>query len=111
LIENPGGYFWDVIELGREIMKHEVHEHARVAVALLGLPANRVFYMLDHVMAPINLRLTAEQISGELAAAGARDIRRLTRGTDFDRVERIHQGDPFAVDKYGAGEHRFVFSR
>jgi hypothetical protein len=62
-------------------------------------------------MAPINLRLTAEQISGELAAAGARDIRRLTRGTDFDRVERIHQGDPFAVDKYGAGEHRFVFSR
>jgi SAM-dependent methyltransferase len=111
LIENPGGYFWDVIELGREIMKHEVHEHARVAVALLGLPANRVFYMLDHVMAPINLRLTAEQISTELAAAGARDIRRLHRGTDFDRVERIHQGDAFAVAKYGAGEHRFVFSR
>ncbi|MEO7096713.1 MAG: class I SAM-dependent methyltransferase [Polyangiales bacterium] len=111
LIENPGGYFWDVIELGREIMKHEVHEHARVAVALLGLPANRVFYMLDHVMAPINLRLTTEEISGELAAAGAKDIRRLHRGTDFDRVERIHQGDPFAVDKYGAGEHRFVFSR
>ena len=111
LIENPGGYFWDVIELCREIMQDEVHEDARVAVALLGLPANRVFYMLDHVMAPINLRLTADQISGELTAAGARDIRRLTRGTDFERVERIHQGDPYAVAKYGAGEHRFVFSR
>lgn len=111
LIENPGGYFWDVIELCREIMKHEVHEHARVAVSLLGLPANRIFYMLDHVMVPINLRLTAEEISSELSAAGARDIRRLTRGTDFDRVERIHQGDPHAVAKYGAGEHRFVFSK
>ena len=111
LIENPGGYFWDVIELGREIMKDELHEHARVAVSLLGLPKNRVFYMLDHVMAPINLRLTAEEITAELTAGGAKDIRRLTRGTDFDRVERIHQGDPFAVAKYGAGEHRFVFSR
>ena len=111
LIENPGGYFWDVIELGREIMKHEVHEHARVAVSLLGLPANRVFYMLDHVMAPINVRLTTEQITAELVAGGAKDIRRLQRGTDFDRVERIHQGDPFAVAKYGVGEHRFVFSR
>ena len=111
LIENPGGYFWDVIELCREIMKTEVHEHARIAVSLLGLPANRIFYMLDHVLVPFNLRLTAEQISGELSAAGASDIRRLGRGTDFDRVERIHRGDPFAVAKYGAGEHRFVFSR
>jgi SAM-dependent methyltransferase len=111
LIENPGGYFWDMIELCRDIMKDEVHERARVAVSLLGLPANRIFYMLDHVMVPINLRLTAEEITGGLAAAGARDIRRLTRGADFDRVERIYQGDPFARDKYGAGEHRFVFSK
>lgn len=111
LIENPGGYFWDVIELAREIMKNEVHEHARVAVSMLGIPANRVFYMLDHVMVPINIRLTSEEISGELRKAGAVNIRRLKRGTDFDRVERIHQQDPFASDKYGVGEHRFVFTK
>jgi SAM-dependent methyltransferase len=111
LIENPGGYFWDVIELLREIMKDEVHEQARRVVAGLGLPANRVFYMLDHVMVPINLRLTAEEIASELANAGARDIRRLRRGADFDRVERIFQGDPYARDKFGDGEHRFVFTK
>jgi SAM-dependent methyltransferase len=111
LIENPGGYFWDVIELLREIMKGEVHEAARLAVAGLGLPANRVFYMLDHVMVPINLRLTEDEITTELAAAGARNIRRLVRGTDFDRSERIFQGDPYARDKYGVGEQRFVFSK
>jgi 2-polyprenyl-3-methyl-5-hydroxy-6-metoxy-1,4-benzoquinol methylase len=111
LIENPGGYFWDMIELCRDIMKDEVHEQARIAVSLLGVPANRIYYMLDHVMVPINLRLTPEEIRAELTAAGAKDIRRLTRGTDFDRVERIHQGDPFAVAKYGVGENRFVFTK
>lgn len=111
LIENPGGYFWDVIELLREVMRDEVHEHARVAVASLGIPANRVFYMLDHVMAPINLRLTADEITDALASAHARSIRRLSRGFDFDRVERIFQRDPYAELKYGAGEHRFVFSK
>ena len=111
LIENPGGYFWDVIDLARQVMTNEVHEQARVAVAMLGIPANRVFYMLDHVMVPINLRLTSEEITGELRKAGARDIRRLTRGTDFDRVERIYQRDPYATEKYGVGEHRFIFTK
>lgn len=111
LIENPGGYFWDVIEMLRKVMHGEVHEQARVAVASLGIPANRVFYMLDHVMVPINLRLTTEEITRELAAAGARDIVRLQRGYDFDRVEKIHQKSPYAVMKYGAGEHRFVFTK
>jgi SAM-dependent methyltransferase len=111
LIENPGGYFWDVIELLRDIVRGESHELARIAVASLGVPANRVFYMLDHVMVPINLRLTAEEISSELAAAGATGIRRLDRGYDFDRVERIFQGDAYANLKYGVGEHRFIFSK
>jgi SAM-dependent methyltransferase len=111
LIENPGGYFWDVIEMLREVMAGEVHEQARIAVANLGIPPNRVFYMLDHVMAPINLRLTADEIHAELTTAGARDIRRLERGYDFDRVERIFQSEPYATMKYGAGEHRFVFTK
>jgi SAM-dependent methyltransferase len=111
LIENPGGYFWDVIELLREVMKQEVHEQARSALVTLGLPANRIFYMLDHVMVPINLRLTADEIEHELVSAGARGCRRLLRGADFDRVERIYQGDPHASMKYGGGEHRFVFSK
>jgi SAM-dependent methyltransferase len=111
LIENPGGYFWDVIGLLRGIMSEELDEDARRAVADLGVPSHRVFYMLDHVMVPINLRLTAEEITAALASAGAKGIRRLERGADFDRVERIFQDDPYAREKYGAGEHRFVFSK
>jgi SAM-dependent methyltransferase len=111
LIENPGGYFWDTIEVCRSIMKNEDHELARVAVSSLGLSANRVFYMLDHVMAPINLRLRPDEIESALNRAGARSIRRLHRGADFDRVESLHRGDPYAMEKYGVGENRFVFSK
>ena len=92
-------------------MRDEDRDLARQALYALGLPSNRVFYMLDHVLVPINVRLTPQTIEEALADAGARDIRRLTRGTDFDRVERIYQGEPFAVDKFGVGENRYVFSK
>jgi len=70
-----------------------------------------VFYMLDHVMAPINERLTPAEIEASLVGAGACDVRRLTRGADFDRVEQIHRGAPFATVKFGVGENRYVFTR
>ncbi|MGH9901715.1 MAG: class I SAM-dependent methyltransferase [Pyrinomonadaceae bacterium] len=111
LIENPGGLFWDVIEILRAVMKDEQRDTARAALHALGMPANRIFYMLDHVMVPINVRLTPEEIEGCLRAAGAKDIRRLERGTDFDRVEQIHQNKPFAAVHYGVGENRYVFSK
>jgi ubiquinone/menaquinone biosynthesis C-methylase UbiE len=111
LIENPGGLFWDVIEILRVILKDEPREKARAALEMLGVPANRSFYMLDHVMVPINVRLTSFEIEECLTASGAKDITRLNRGADFDRVERIYQQEPFASAKYGIGENRYVFSK
>jgi ubiquinone/menaquinone biosynthesis C-methylase UbiE len=111
LIENPGGLFWDVIEILRQIMREEDRETARTRLAVLGIPANRVFYMLDHVMVPVNIRLTMSEIEEALRGAGALDIQRLTRGADFDRIEAIDRGDPHAREKYGVGEHRYVFTK
>lgn len=111
LIENPGGLFWDVIEILRVITRGLDKEMARRALQLLGTPANRIFYMLDHVLVPINIRLSPEEIVECLENAGATQIRRLTRGADFDRIERIHRRDPFAGIKYGVGENRFTFSK
>jgi ubiquinone/menaquinone biosynthesis C-methylase UbiE len=111
LIEDPGGLFWDVIETLREIMKDEERDFARMALQMLGHPANRIFYMLDHVMVPINLRLRPDEIEGCLVATGATNIRRLSRGADFDRIERIYQGEPYATVKYGVGENRYIFSK
>ena len=111
LIESPGGFFWDLIELLRVIMQRDDRESVRDALARTGVPGNRIFYMLDHVMVPINVRLTPLEIENALHSAGATEIRRLTRGADLDRVEAIHRGDPYARQKYGVGENRYVFSK
>lgn len=111
LIESPGGIFWDSIEILRAIMKDVNKKYAQEVLRSLGIPMNRVFYMLDHVMVPINTRLTSEQIIEELEKNGACNIRRLSRGTDFDRVEAIYNKIPFAKEKFGIGENRFIFSK
>ena len=111
LIENPGGYFWDVIEILRVIMKDVTNSVARQALDILNVPTNRIFYILDHIMVPINLRLTDEEIRELVAKYGGKDIQRLERGHSFDRVERIYQKDPYAEMKYGVGEHRYAFTK
>lgn len=111
LIENPGGLFWTAIEILRGVLEGVDRERAREALAALNIPGNRIFYMLDHVAVPINIRLTAEQIESALRASGATEIRRLTRGADFDRIERLYQREPYAEVKFGAGEHRYLFSK
>jgi hypothetical protein len=92
-------------------MREEDKSAARKALQLLGIPANRVFYMLDHVMVPINLRLTPDEVEESVRSAGATNIRRLTRGAGIDRVERIYNKDPWAVEFFGAGENRYVFTK
>lgn len=111
LIENPGGIFWDKIEILRAILKNVSKEYAQKVMAMLGVPTNRIFYMLDHVMVPINTRITPDELHTSLINAGAKDIRRLERGTDFDRIEMIYKKIPYAQEKFGVGENRYVFSK
>lgn len=111
LIENPGGIFWDKIEILRAIMKDVNKEYAQSVMKSMGIPNNRVFYMLDHVMVPINTRLTPEEVEKELAKNGAVNIKRLHRGINFDRVEAIYNNIPYAKEKFGAGENRYVFNK
>ena len=106
---NPGGILGQ-IKILRAIMRNE-KKLAQNILCSLGIPMNRVFYMLDHVMVPINTRLTSEQVATELELNGAINIKRLDRGTDFDRVEAIYNKIPYAKQKFGVGENRFVFNK
>lgn len=111
LIEYPGGIFWDMIEILRAILIGVDKNFAVEVLKSMHIPANRIFYMLDHVMVPINTRLTPEQIEKELNKNGASSIKRLTRGSDFDRIEYIYKKIPYAKEKFGAGENRYWFRK
>ena len=74
------------------------------------LPTARRLFALARTPAEMS-RLTPDEIEDTLREAGAAGLRRLSRGADFDRVEAIHRGDPYAVEKYGVGENRYVFSK
>ena len=117
LINKPGGIHWDTVELLRRIMRPVSQEYARKTLRLLGIPENRVFRILDHIMVPINTRSTAEEIEAMFLANNICNFRRLERGTDFDMIEKIWQlrnnqsDDPELLWKYGCGEHRYFFSK
>ncbi len=111
LIEDPGGIYWDVIEILRCVLRNVDFRFARSVLTLLGVPPNRRFFILDHIMAPINIRSACGEIEAWLQGAGASDIRRLERGTDFDRCERVFQNAPFAETLFGIGEQRYFFRK
>lgn len=111
LIENPGGIFWDTIELLRILLKNVSFSFAQTVYKLAGVSAYDTFYILDHVQVPINIRSTPEETESFLKNAGAKAIRRLKRGTDFDRVELIFNKKPYADIKYGVGENRYYFEK
>lgn len=111
LNENPGGLFWDVLEIVRVIMWDESHAFARRALELAGVERERIIMLLDPAMVPINVRLTPDEIEACLAEHGATKVRRFERGADTDRVERVYQCTPFAREKYGTGDNRYVFEK
>ena len=80
-------------------MKNANKEFSGTIMKSLGIPNNKVFYMLDHVMVPINTRVSDEELVNELTKNGAINIQRLNRGTNFDRVEAINKKVPFAKEK------------
>lgn len=111
LIESPGGIFWDSIELMRVLMQHVPYDVAAAHFAVMGVPPNRRFYILDHIMVPINTRSTPAELEATLEEAGFSGIVRLKRGCDFDRVEQVHTSVPYHDEKFGVGENRYFFSR
>ena len=111
IIENPGGIFWDTIELLRILLRNVSFEFAQLVYRMAGVSSYDTFYILDHVQVPINIRSTPEESEELLEKAGARNIRRLTRGTSFDRVELIYNNQPYADIKYGVGENRYYFEK
>ena len=110
LINDPGGIKWDMIEICRELLRDVPHRYAHDIFLKLNMPTNLRFLYLDHILVPINIRLTAQQIVNKLRSNGANDIRRLERGADVDEFEKFSGYSDKDV-LWGSGIHRFLFSK
>jgi len=114
LIESPGGIHWDSIEICRVLMSVVPHEFARDFLRSVGLAENRIFYILDHIMVPINRRLTLPEIESLFDECDLRVVQRLEYGASFDRITQLKDflnlgGNPLdAIWKFGIGEHRYI---
>jgi SAM-dependent methyltransferase len=108
LYHRPGGLDRLTHYLARLLLKRARHEVCRRYCAALGLAANRVFFLLDLWLTPIAEAYTPDEMDAMLRAAKFRAWRRATRGADQDLAERSFRGEPFATEKYGVCENRYV---
>lgn len=117
LINKPGGIHWDTVELLRRVMRPVQPEYARRVLRMFGVPENRVFCILDHIMVPINTLSSSEEIENMLKQNNITDFRRLERGADTDMIEKLWKlkksgsNDKETIWKYGSGEHRYYFRK
>lgn len=116
IIESPGGIHWDTIEICRNLMFPVSGQYARNLFSLLGVPTNRIFYILDHIMVPINTRLTTNEIENMFIKIGFSNFYRFKRGADIDRIEKVvaakSAGNLVDLEwKLGVGEHRYMLTK
>lgn len=109
VMPNPGGLHWDLIELMRLILWDSSVTQVHGYFKLFGVKTNIIYYLLDHVLVPINRRYTLEEARELLKLYGAKRFRFLERGADIDRTERIYANEPNSILKFGLGELRLEF--
>lgn len=111
VMSNPGGIHWDSIEICRILLKDIPLDFCHNMFKLMNVPANLRYLYLDHMLVPINIRYTAAECEEMLKDAGAKNIRRLVRGADVDREERVEAGEPYMFEKYGECANRYYFEK
>lgn len=113
VMEKPGGILHDTIEICRWVLRKVSEEMTLCIMQQMGFSGYRIYAVLDHIYAPINIRVSPDELGGYLADVGFKDIRRFIRGGPFDDVERVftQSSDSESIWKFGVGENRFVFRK
>lgn len=83
----------------RALFQHYLHA--------LSLNSGRIYFMMDCFYAPYEWKSAAE-LESLLRKHGFADLRRMTRGANFDSIEQIATNAPFARVKYGEGQLKYL---
>jgi ubiquinone/menaquinone biosynthesis C-methylase UbiE len=108
LYHRPGGLDRLTQYFAHLLLRRARHEVCRRYCNALGLPGNRVFFLLDLWLTPICEAYTPAEMDEMLRDVQFKHWRRAERGADYDAVERLFQREPNADRKYGVGENRYI---
>ena len=114
LIGAPGGIHWNTIELLRHLMQSVSQKYARACFHAMGVPSNRIFYILDHIMVPFNTLMLPSEVESLLNQSGFSSFERLSRGTDYDFAELQHKSDLSPSEAYwvyGNAQLRYLINK
>ena len=111
LMVDPGGIKWDHIELSRIILDGINISLVYKIFDILNVSADKTYFVLDHMLVPINIRYKRSEIINMLKKSGAKKIRILYRGHEIDEDERIFKGERYSKDKYGLGYNKVYFEK
>ena len=107
-VQGKGGLQWMVTDVCREILKIVPREFTQQLMMLNGIPQNRIFYMMDPLYVPIQAWQEKDEFEKMLKKYNLSDFRRLIRGVKFDGIEKITNKEPFAEEKYGTAELKYL---
>ena len=98
---------FDTLRLASEWIPRQLFQHYLLS---LGINTGRVYWMMCAFYATYQWRAKAE-VEALLLQEGFRDLAQLTRGIDFDQIEQVTAGVPFADIKYGEAQLKYLAKR
>jgi len=113
-LSGKGGIKWALIETYRKIFNKINTDFLYDYGQIFGLKNNRIFYILDHVLVPINTLLFPKEVEKIFIKLKIKKFQRLSRGTKKDEVENIFRFKKILNKQsiyhvYGTGENRYIF--
>ena len=115
----PGGYcwlylyggknsfFWDLVDLCRDLLKGIPQSYLQMVMKLLGYPVGRIFHRADFFYVPLHRRYFSHEVENMVEEAGFSSARRLKRGDEIDWDEIIYKNPNIDTYIYGEGEMRY----
>jgi ubiquinone/menaquinone biosynthesis C-methylase UbiE len=98
---------FDTLRMASEVIPRHLFQHFLLS---LGINSGRVYWMMCAFYATYQWRARGE-VEALLAKEGFEDIRQLQRGVDFDQIEQVSAGIPYADVKYGEAQLKYLARR
>jgi ubiquinone/menaquinone biosynthesis C-methylase UbiE len=109
------GLFYQTLESIRRILKDVSTDITRSIMQLMGFPGNKIFNVVDLTQVPIQHYYSQKKLETLLNEIGFSNVRRLKRDSELPTWvhynEKIYQEKPFAREKYGIGDHKYIIQK